>query len=50
MKVVYEQSNCHALDRDDLIAQRDGCGFGEATPDWERAADLNFNVTHWPYI
>ena len=50
MRKVYSQSTCHSLDREDLDAQRDTCGFGDTTPDWELAANLNFNVTHWPYI
>ena len=30
MFVVYNNSDCHALDRHDLGAQRDSCGFKEA--------------------
>ena len=40
MMLVYEASNCHGLDRDDLEAQRDTCAFGDATPDWELAVNL----------
>ena len=66
MRLVYENSDCHSLDRHDLGAQRDSCAFQDyrvadsaegqetgaerAMLEWERAVDLQFNVTHWPYI
>ena len=56
MRLVYENSNCHSLDRHDLGAHRDSCAFqdyrqsdGEegqemgaekALLEWERAVDL----------
>jgi len=50
MKFVLEKSKCHTLHRDNLRAQKDDCGIGMGTEDWEYAVDSNFNVTHWPYI
>jgi len=44
-----KESKCHTLDRNDLRAQRDACGRG-FNDEWQLAVDLQFNVTHWPYI
>lgn len=49
-KLVLERSNCHTLDRDDLLAQKDDCGIGMKNEEWRFAVDQQFNVTHWPYI
>jgi len=47
---VLEKSKCHTLDRNNLRAQRDGCGIGIDNEEWRFAVDQVFNVTHWPYI
>ena len=49
IRQLLTQSRCHTLDRSDLRAQRDSCGLG-LSPEWQLAVDLQFNVTHWPYI
>ena len=49
-KSVYENSECHTLDRDDFRAQKDSCGIGEEDEQWELAIQRQFNVTNWPYI
>lgn len=38
-KLVYEKSNCHTLDREDLRAQRDKCGIRSYTDEWRYAVD-----------
>jgi len=38
-RLVYERSNCHTLDREDLRAQRDHCGIGFADEEWRFAVD-----------
>jgi len=43
------KSECHTLDRASIRAQKDGCGIGLGT-EWNLAVDLQFNITHWPYI
>jgi len=49
-KLLYEQSECHTLDREDMRAHRDSCGIGAWTDEWRFAVDKQFNVTHWPYV
>jgi hypothetical protein len=49
-KTVYTNSQCHTLDRDNLLAQKDSCGVGLKDERWKLAAESIFNVTHWPYI
>ena len=49
-KLLYEKSECHTLDREDMRAQRDICGIGGWTDEWRFAVDKQFNVTHWPYV
>ena len=49
-KLLYEQSECHTLDREDMRAHRDTCGIGAWTDEWRFAVDKQFNVTHWPYV
>lgn len=39
MNNIYNQSNCHTLDRDNLQAQRDLCGVNSITDDWKLAVD-----------
>lgn len=46
-RLTLERSQCHTLDRDDLLAQKDSCGRAS---DWRLLVDSAFNVTHWPYI
>lgn len=49
-KLLYRESKCHTLDRENMRAQRDDCGIGDFTDEWRFAVDQQFNVTHWPYI
>jgi len=39
MKYIYNQSNCHTLDRDNLQAQRDSCGVQFKNEEWRFAVD-----------
>ena len=41
VKSMLERSNCHTLDRNDLLAQRDTCGIG-MTIEWEAAVSSLF--------
>ncbi len=50
MLYVLQNSNCHTLDRNNIKAQRDLCGIGVADEEWRFAVDLQFNITHWPYL
>ena len=38
-KLILEKSKCHTLDRDNIRAQKDGCGIGLDTEEWEYAVD-----------
>lgn len=49
MKELFTRSECHTLDRDNLQAQQDSCNLS-SRDEWHLAVDLQFNVTHWPYI
>lgn len=46
---MLKNSKCHTLDRNNIRAQKDKCGLGNSKQ-WELAVDLQFNITHWPYI
>ena len=50
MYYMLSNSNCHTLDRTDIRAQRDLCGIGVLDEEWRFAVDLQFNITHWPYV
>ena len=47
---VLSASKCHSLDRDNMRAQKDGCGIGTESDRWRMAIDKMFNVTYWPYV
>lgn len=47
---VLSSSGCHTLDRNDMRAQKDGCGIGVVSDSWRFAVDKMFNVTYWPYV
>lgn len=49
MQKMITKSNCHTLDRDNMRAQKDTCSLGQSD-EWQLAVDLQFNVTHWPFI
>ena len=49
-KHLYEKSECHTLDRENMRAQRESCGVGAFTDEWRFAVDKQFNITHWPYV
>ena len=49
-RLIYEESQCHSMDRENMRAQRDICGIGDITDEWRFAVDQQFNVTYWPYI
>ena len=49
MQLLFSKSECHTLDRDNLQAQQDTCNLSKHE-EWHLAVDLQFNVTHWPYI
>ena len=38
-KLLYRESKCHTLDRDNMRAQRDDCGIGDYTDEWRFAVD-----------
>lgn len=45
-------SNCHTLDRRNMLAHRD-CGAGAKSTTykyWKEAAEREFNITYWPQI
>lgn len=45
-------SNCHTLDRRNLVAQKD-CGAGAESSTyqyWANAAQLEFNITNWAQV
>lgn len=50
IRLVYNSSDCHTLDRENLGAQNEGCGIGTDTEQWRYAIEKRFNVTYWPYI
>ena len=59
VKEMLSKSQCHTLDRDNLRAQKDDCGYGdmgdipkeEWDPSmWENAVDALFKLNHWPYV
>ena len=47
---VLSNSKCHTIDRDNIRAQKDGCGIGTKSDRWRMAVDKMFNVTYWPYV
>lgn len=47
---VLASSKCHTLDRDNMRAQKDGCGIGTTLDRWRMAVDKMFNVTYWPMV
>jgi len=49
-KTLYEKSDCHTLDRENMRAQREECGVGALDDEWRFAVDRQFNITHWPYV
>ena len=50
IRLVYNSSSCHTLDRENLKAQRESCGIGTSTEQWRYAVQKRFNVTYWPFI
>ena len=38
-KLLYRDSKCHTLDRENMRAQRDTCGIGDYTDEWRFAVD-----------
>ena len=50
LKTVLEASECHTLDRDDFRAQRDVCGIGQLTSEWEEAIDAIFKVKYHSWV
>ena len=50
-KIMLENSSCHTLDRENMLAQKDEtCGIGLGSEQWRYAVDQAFNMTYWPYI
>lgn len=39
MNHIYNMSECHTLDRDDIRSQRDSCGVGAVDEEWRFAVD-----------
>lgn len=46
---VWNNDNCHTLDRDNFYAQID-CGIGDNDDTLKTANDYKFNLTYWALI